>query len=362
MDRMARLNAYLIVMVVAWLVVPVWAQSNPTPTPPATAATSDEPAAEVTAAPELERIVVRVRVEDAFVRLAPSRDAPRIGSVFLDDPLELVGRNYNGLWYEVRRPYRDESLGWIFNSIVSDLDVLIEYLPLTDNITGIEGDRPLVDTGVAVFTLAELEMREQPNLQAAAIGQRVPQSTTAQVIYRNQDGSWLFVNYNGYTGWIATFLIRENDALATVPLAPNLPPLPLLDGLVIPPEIQLEQVQRLRDYVIISGDLAEQLKYFWQDVARGEVMPCETPGFVMQYPYTAQDVQELPELGRLVPRIDDATAYLNDAIDPLTQCGVFDRTAVASARNGAINAEIIFDDALNRIAQVEETINSQIDK
>jgi hypothetical protein len=345
MERLTRGLSLLIILVA--IAVPVLAQDGTTtPEAPATP----------------EPIAVRVRVEDAWVRAAPSLDAPMIGSVFLDDPLEIVGRNFNGLWYEVRRPYRETSLGWVFNEMVSDVDVQIEYLSMTDNTTDVEGAIKPTDTGVAVFTLAEIVMRASPSLQGQALGQLVPQSAVAQVIYRNQDGTWLYINYGGFEGWIAAFLVRERPELATLPLAPGLPPLPAAQGVIVPPEIQLEQVERLRAYVIASRDLAAQLKVFWSEVAKGDVMPCEPPPFVNEYPYTAADVQELPELGRLVPRIDEATESLNAAITPLTQCGVLDRTTVRHARSSAINAEIIFANNVNNLNLVEEIIESQVDK
>jgi hypothetical protein len=61
-----------------------------------------------------------------------------------------------------------------------------------------------------------------------------------------------------------------------------------------------------------------------------------------------------------VPRIDEATTSLNAAITPLTQCGVLDRAVVRSARNGALNAEIIFANNIDNLNQVQQIIESQV--
>ena len=91
-------------------------------------------------------------------------------------------------------------------------------------------------------------------------------------------------------------------------------------------------------------------------VFRGELMPCDAPGFEIPYPYTQNDVRELPEVARYAPRLGDALDYLNDAIEPLHQCGVIAADVVVKARNGATNARIIYSETLKALALTEEQI------
>jgi hypothetical protein len=144
-----------------------------------------------------------------------------------------------------------------------------------------------------------------------------------------------------------------------MPLAPNLPTSDTVVLPIIPPEVQLEQLERLREYVTASRDLADYLAGFWWDVFNGEVMPCEAPPYVQAYPYTEQDVRELPELGRYVPRLDEGIAALNAAIDPLTICGAFNGEIVREARNNAINARLIFNSNLDVLDNLEDVITGE---
>jgi hypothetical protein len=101
------------------------------------------------------------------------------------------------------------------------------------------------------------------------------------------------------------------------------------------------------------------LEAFWWDVFRGAVKPCEPPAAVVAYQYGDQDVQELPELGRLVPRVTDGIDYMNDSIDALKRCGVLSPDVVGDARDDAINAKGILNAELERLAGIEEIVQSR---
>lgn len=300
---------------------------------------------------------VYVQVGSANIRIEPILDGTAIGSVFLDDKLEVVGRNADGTWFEVRRPGRKSNLGWIFNAML-DWEFRPEFLPMTNSTTGVIGT-PIEETDYTVFVLQNAVMRTQPDRTGTRIT-TVPLLTTVPVIERNQDASWLKVNYLGQVGWIVAFVTRTPQDILEAPLAAGLPPLP--ERLIIPPEIQLDQVERLREYVTTSRDVARDLAFFWDTVAKGNTMPCESPPFVLDYIATDADVQQLPELNRLVPRMTTAIDDLNDSIEPLTICGVLDLATVTGARADAINARIILDNNLVQLDNVESIIKSQIDK
>lgn len=304
---------------------------------------------------ETAAFTARVKVESAFVRAAPSLDAEPVASIFQKENLEAIGRNIDGTWFEVRRPGRLYNLGWVFNEMVS-WDFAIEKLPLTDFVTDLEGAQPLSkDPGFAAFIVEGVALRSGPTLQSQRII-NIPPNVTVPVLERNQDGSWLHVNYKGYDGWTIGFAARQIANLMSIPQAVGLPPLATIPVIVIPPEIQLAQVERLRSYITVSREVAVNLENFWFSVYRGQIMPCEPPPFMANYPYSEQDVRELPELKRYIPRLTTAIDYLNSAITPLYGCGAFDADAVLGARNAAINARIIFDANLDVLKNLEENV------
>src|SRR5262249_14859525 len=149
-------------------------------------------------------------------------------------------------------------------------------LPLTSS-AGADGPDEVTDTGLAVFVLANTRLRDAPFLGGGEI-MLVPHSVTIPVIGRNQDASWLRVNYNGHVGWIAESLTRASGNLMSAPLGFDLPPLTFA-VLIIPPELQFAQVDRLETFVQSQLDLADGLRDYWWQVYRGEILPCTPPPF-----------------------------------------------------------------------------------
>ena len=297
-----------------------------------------------------------VGFDSVYVRVLPATDAEIVASVFKKNILEVIGRNLDGTWFEVRRPGRMNNLGWILAKML-DYDFLPETLPLTDFVTGQVGDTALAEApGFAAFAIDNVIMRSRPSVRGGERVNVIPHDAIVPVLARNQDASWLLVNYLGYEGWVSGYNVRSAPNPLGLPEAPNLDPLDVIPVTIIPPEVQLEQVQHLREYVTVSRDLAANLQGFWSAVYRGQIMPCQPPAFVLEYPYTAQDVQELPELRRYVPRLDTAIQELNAAIEPLTVCGTFDPSVATHARNSAINANVIFSANLDVLDTLEETI------
>lgn len=300
---------------------------------------------------------VQVRFESVFVRTAPSVTSEPATSVFEDEWLDVVGRNIDGLWFEVRRPGRMSNLGWILSEMV-EWEFAPELLPLTDFDTGLEGTTALAsDPGFAITMLENTTLREQPSLSAARITV-VPLNVTLPVLARNQNASWLRVNYIGYEGWVSVFGARELpvEVAETIPQAPNLPPLEGAVVVIIPPEIQLAQVERAREFLTASRAVSDSLAGFWSQVFAGEVMPCQPPGFVTEYLAGTQDIRELPEIQRYLPQMNDGVALLNASIDPLYVCGPLDRVVVERARKDAINATIMFDAVMERLDNLEENV------
>jgi hypothetical protein len=298
----------------------------------------------------------QVQFESVYVRALPSPDAEPVASVFQDNLLDVIGRNLDGTWFEVRRPGRMSNLGWILAKMVS-YDFSPELLPMTDFTTGQTGQTALsADPGFAAYIIDNVSMRSRPSVRTGERVGVIPLDSVVPIVARNQDASWLYVNYLGDEGWISGYNARSTGDTSLIPEAPNLDPLEVIAVTIIPPEVQLAQLNQLRAYVTASRDLALALQGFWAQVYQGQIMPCEQPAFVQAYQYTSQDVQQLPELKRYVPRLETAIEALNGAIEPLTICGLFDPNVLLRARNDAINAQVIFSANLDVLDNLAKTI------
>lgn len=308
------------------------------------------------AAQDIQNNRVTVLVESAIVRALPTEDAPMAASVYKDQVLEPIGRSLDGKWLEVQRPGRLTSLGWIFDEMVEFPDGFRpERLPLTDLTTGLLGPTPLqADPGFAAYVNEEVALRDQPFGEGNRII-NVPIGVIVAVLERDSQSQWLHINYLGYEGWIAAFTVRRVPNLASVPVSP-LRSAKQIEILIIPPEVQLAQLQRMRDYIQPQLDMAINLEYFWTRVVNGEIQPCTPPGFSLDFTYSRQDLRELPEIGRYAPRINNATTYVNESIAAFQRCGVLSAKDALNAQADAINARIIYQEALSAIADTEELI------
>jgi hypothetical protein len=331
------------------LCLPVFAQSGDMSAP-----ATPELTAEATA----EAVIgnAEVQVESAFVRVLPSREAEVAASVFENDRLEVLGRNIDGLWFFVRRPNRDFNLGWIAVELL-DYNFAPETLPMLDWTTGLIGTSPINPANMAVVFTAEANLRAAPLFEADIL-LLVPLGAVLPVSGRDTEGQWFYVNYRGTEGWVNSVSIRRPANWRDLPdltFVPE-PEVAQIAAPIIPPELQLSQLVAFRDYVQLSYDTANELAPFWEVVAAGEIMPCEPPEFVVNYLVSSEDVRELPELNRFVPRYNQGVTLLNEAIDPLYECGVLMPDVVLEARNDAINAAIIMSSTLNSLNFLEDTI------
>jgi hypothetical protein len=331
------------------LSLPIFAQTGDLQ-PPAT----PEVTPEATEQPVLG--TAQVQVESAFVRALPSREAQAVASLFEDDKLDVIGRNLDGFWLLVRRPNRRLNLGWIATELL-DYDVVLEALPMLDAVTGLSGDTLVDPAQTPVYLTAEANLRAEPLFSADTLAV-IPLGAVLPTSGRDTEGQWFFVNFRGTQGWLNSVTIRRPANWRELPdltFVPE-PDVQQLAAPIIPPDIQLSQLVAFRNYVQASRDVANQLAPFWENVASGEVMPCEPPAFVQQYLVNNQDVRELPELNRFVPRYNQGVALLNQAIDPLYICGVLMPDVVIEARNDAINAAIIAGDTVERLNELEDLI------
>lgn len=325
---------------------PVFAPPQPTAAGPTAAATAPAPRAVVA-------------FESVFIRELPAPDAVVVASGFRDDTLEIIGRNADGRWLQVRRPGRANTLGWIAVEVI-DYDVPVETLPLTDTTTGVTGPVPIPpDAQFAVFISEGPALRTLPDRQLGERILNIPPSVVVPVTARYRDGAWLQVNYLGNEGWIIGFVIRERDGVLDLPEITGLLPAdnaPEISAVVIPPEIQLEKLEEIRAFTTARLTVAQDLANFWFLVQQGEVLPCNPPPTVDEYRYSGADVQILPEIDRYVPRLNEGIGFLNTSLDVLDRCGVVDPFDVQQARNDAINARLIMTVTLDQLERLEDLI------
>ena len=299
-----------------------------------------------------------VRVESAFTRVIPDFEGEPTASVYEGERLEVVSRNLDGTWFEVRRPGRLNKLGWVFGSTI-DWDFYPELLPLGDITTGLTGPTPLMQPPAFGVYFPEAPILRQQPLRTAPVVQpqvEIPPLVTLPVLARNQDGSWLFVNYLGHQGWVIAFAGRSLPNVLDISQASNLPPLEGVPVIIIPVELQQAQIDRLRVFIQERRNYARDLELFWWRVFRGEIMPCDVPPEFTEYPYTGEDVRQLPELQRYIPRLREAIDFMTAARDPLLACGIISPETVGSARNASVNARVIFDATLDTLQALEENV------
>lgn len=305
-----------------------------------------------------EQFRVVVDPESVLIRALPSLEGEFIASAFRSDVLVAVGRNLDGTWFLVRRPSRMSNLGWISHTVI-DFDFLPETLPLLDFSTGARGNFVLTrDPGTAAFTLAEVNLRVQPQAGTEVIT-RAPFGVVLPILERDRSLDWFLVTYLGTTGWVNINNLRGIAEPQDVPIAVGLPEIPIANTLIIPLNIQLNEIEEFRIYVTAQNNFSIDLKNYWTQVMGFEVMPCEPPPFVTNYLFTRDDERAFPELEFLVLRLDTATNFINTSIEPMYECGVKSTTKVVEAKNAATNAGIIYASTLSTIdsIQVEITAN-----
>lgn len=309
--------------------------------------------------PNSSEFSAQVFVDSVFLRAAPDKEAERVSSVFENDNLFAIGRNVDGTWFEVRRSGRNTSAGWISKDVVLyTFDVA--RLPITNLTTGVTGPEPVYDTGISIFVVIEVSLRALPDEDSERLA-ILPIELTVPALDRLPDSTWIRVNYRGTVGWVASFLIRGSKPLDDIPVNPEYDVnAPLLAFEIIPPEVQLAQVQRMRDFVTPLRDLAEVTGNWWALISAGETVECyPPPGGYAHYPYTRRDLYELPEIRRQVGLLTTAVNDLNSSVETQQRCGVYKAEEISTAYAQAINAHIMFNVVLDRLIDIEEVILTQ---
>lgn len=304
-----------------------------------------------------DNFLAKVRPDSLHVHRLPTPDSERVASLFKGEIVQVVSRSLDASWFEVRRLGRVSNLGWVDHTLI-EWDFAPETLPLGDFTTGVTGPTPLTSApAIGVYLEETPILRAQPLRNGRRIGV-VPGLIVVPVTGRNADTTWLQINYFGLQGWISRSLIRERGDvdLNSLPIPFGTPPPDTVPVVIIPVALQQAQIDRLRAFINERRGLAAALEAFWWRVYRGEIMPCDAPPEITDYPYTDGDVRELPELARYVPRLATAVEYLTAARQPFERCGVIAPEVSIDARNSAINARVIFDATLGLLDNLEATI------
>jgi uncharacterized protein YraI len=301
--------------------------------------------------------ILQVLADSAFIRAAPDKEAPEVASVFENDSLTAVGRNIDGLWLEVRRPGRKDAAGWISREVAL-FTFEVAKLPITDLTTGLTGPEPVVDTGISVLMVGEAKLRTGADQDSAEITV-IPVNLTLPVLERTPDRLWLKVNYRGTVGWVAEFLTSTSADIRDVMVSPEYALTNLGAFEIIPPEIQIAQIDRLTVWIAEMDAIARDVSTYWTLMSKGETMECRPPaGDYAYYAYTPRDIAELPELRRQVRILQQAIDDLNSAIATMKRCGVYLDKEIRAAYADAINAQTIFGVVTRQMGNLKERIET----
>lgn len=278
-----------------------------------------------------------VSVESALVRARPSADAPVSASVFFGDALQAVGRSADGTWLQLQRP-----AGWINRSVVR-LTFDVGALPLTDAVTGVTGSVPIVETGYTVQVIDDRPMYALPDFQSDALA-TLTINAVLPAIERTPDNQWIQVNYLGTLGWIPVYLAYNPYNVDALPVSPTYAADPNYPTVVIiPPERQLAQIDRLLAYIAVQDALALQLVAYWDQVVNGGIVECAPRSEVVPYyELTEDDLRELPELRSQQRFLRQAADDLNESLAVTAVCGIQVYVDFNGALSNAMNAHVLF--------------------
>lgn len=299
---------------------------------------------------------LQIIADSAYVREAPATDANPTASVFSNSSFIAVGRNIDGTWLEIRRPNREDSIGWIARSLVL-LTFDVGQLPITDSTTGLIGPEPVTDTGFALFTIDTVPLRTQPD-RGAQLLQEIPIFLTLPIIQRTPNNQWLKVNFRGIVGWVPQFLINTRADLNQIPIAPEYDSDSRYTAFAtITPEQQLAQIDRLLSFIAPINQTAADVTFYWQLMQQGETLECRPPaGQYAYFSITPQDIAELPELRQQDRLLRQAVDDINLSIEMMQPCGIYTTSQIRRAYARALNAQGIFKRVADRMKALEPRI------
>jgi uncharacterized protein YraI len=160
--------------------------------------------------------VTAVSTTTIRVRSGPGTDYALLGTIPVGTVVAVVGRNIPGDWLYIDfNGLRGWVAAWLF-TINGDLAAI----PVVDNNgNGALPNEPTPSspTGVTGVATTRVRMRAGPGTTYPTVGS-VPISSVVNVIGKDTTGTWLYVDYAGRKGWVATWLFVINGDLGSVPI------------------------------------------------------------------------------------------------------------------------------------------------
>jgi uncharacterized protein YraI len=141
------------------------------------------------------------------VRRGPGIDTPRIGAMNAGESYPLV--EDLGNWYGIEFQGQTGYVSSLYTSIGQGSSAAP---------AGGGGSAP-VTTGAALDYIVDytLRMRVAPGRDSAEVAV-IPHTATVQAVARSADSNWLLVNYNGQSGWVASWIGRLLGAISDLPV------------------------------------------------------------------------------------------------------------------------------------------------
>jgi hypothetical protein len=301
--------------------------------------------------------VLQIAVESAFVRALPDEDSTPMASVFANESLIAIGRNMDGTWLQVQRPFNQTILGWLDRRLAT-FTFEIAGLPLTDFTTGVSGADPVVDTGFALLTISnETPLRAAPDRDAETLA-LLPYSLTLPIVERTPNLQWIRVNYRGTLGWLPVFLISTTAVIGDVPISPEYSDDASFEAFtVVTLEQQIAQADRLIAFIAPLNATAAELAVYWEAMLNGDTLEClPRDAGIADFVATPEDIQQLPEMRGQLRLLRQAVADLNAALETTQTCGLLPISTVNEANANTLNALTIFRIVLNRITAVRDEL------
>ncbi len=172
--------------------------------------------------PDAQNGVTATTTVNLRIRSGPGTNFSQIGLLSTGTTVSVVGRNEAANWLLIDH---QGTRGWVaawYTVVSGDLN----SVPVSAE-SGAAA--PTASTGVTATTTVNLRVRSGPSTDFGQVG-LLARGTTVNVLNRNADSSWLYMDRNGLRGWIAAWYTVVSGDLANVPLpggaAPTAAPQP----------------------------------------------------------------------------------------------------------------------------------------
>jgi 3-hydroxybutyryl-CoA dehydrogenase/5-formyl-3-hydroxy-2-methylpyridine 4-carboxylate dehydrogenase len=143
------------------------------------------------------------------VRATPSAAGTQLAILPPFAPVQIIGVDPNGKWYEIMYPDAPGGTGWVTEEYIyvpqgKDTIPVIGGAPTAESApSGTPGTPGASASGVV---LQQINVRKGPGTQFDALGTLDPQDTVT-LTGKSPDGTWLQIQYSGGTGWVAAAFI-----------------------------------------------------------------------------------------------------------------------------------------------------------